>query len=66
MLFRSSVDLEAWTAPEKPSVLLYTINGGGHVVPQPYFRFPSQLGLQTQDLDAPSAIWEFFSKLPSR
>jgi polyhydroxybutyrate depolymerase len=63
---QTSVDLETWSASGKPSVLLYTINGGGHVVPQPYFRFPTQLGLQTQDLDAPSVIWDFFANLPSR
>ena len=62
----TSVDLESWTAPDKPAVLVYTINGGGHVVPQPYFRFPASVGAMTQDLDAPSVIWEFFAKLPSR
>jgi polyhydroxybutyrate depolymerase len=54
------VERMAWTAPEKPSVVLYTIHGGGHVVPQPYYRFPNVVGAQTKDLDAPSAIWDFF------
>jgi poly(3-hydroxybutyrate) depolymerase len=43
--------------------MLYAVNGGGHVVPQRFFNFG---GGQTQDLDAPVAIWDFFSKVPIR
>jgi hypothetical protein len=32
------------------------------VVPQPYWRYPRNVGAQTQDLDAPAAIWDFFMK----
>ena len=56
------VEQISWTAPGKPSVVLYTIHGGGHVVPQPYYRFPNVVGAQTKDLDAPAAIWDFFMK----
>jgi len=56
------VEQTSWSAPGKPSVVLYTIHGGGHVVPQPYWRFPRNVGAQTLDLDAPSAIWDFFMK----
>jgi polyhydroxybutyrate depolymerase len=56
------VEQRSWTAPGKPSVVLYTIHGGGHVVPQPYWRYPRDVGAQTEDLDAPSAIWDFFMK----
>ena len=63
---RTSVDRMSWTAPGKPSVVLYRINGGGHLVPQPYYRYPRVVGTMTEDVDAPTVIWEFFSKAPAR
>jgi len=60
------VERVAWTRPGKPPVVLYTIHGGGHVVPQPFYRYPRVVGPMTGDLNAPEAIWEFFSKLPPR
>jgi polyhydroxybutyrate depolymerase len=63
---RTWVERVSWTAPGKPSVVLYTIHGGGHVVPQPYFRFPRVVGPQTEDLDAPAVIWDFFMNAPPR
>jgi polyhydroxybutyrate depolymerase len=62
----TSVERVAWTAPGKPPVVLYTIHGGGHVVPQPHYRYPRNVGRMTEDLNAPEMIWEFFSKLPPR
>jgi len=62
----TSVERIAWTAPGKPPVILYKVNGGGHVVPQRNYRYPSEVGRMTEDLDAPAAIWDFFSKLPPR
>ena len=62
----TSVERTAWTAPGKPPVILYTIHGGGHVVPQPYYRYPRNVGRTTEDLNAPDVIWDFFSKLPPR
>ena len=59
------VEKLTWSAPEKPPVVLYTVHGGGHVVPQPYYRYPSIVGVMTEDLDAPAAIWDFFSKVPA-
>jgi polyhydroxybutyrate depolymerase len=60
------VERTAWTQPGKPPVVLYTIHGGGHVVPQPFYRYPRNVGRMTDDLNAPAVIWEFFSKLPPR
>jgi len=60
------VERVSWSEPGKASVILYTIHGGGHVVPQPYYRYPTITGRQTQDLDAPAVIWDFFSQLPPR
>jgi polyhydroxybutyrate depolymerase len=62
----TSVEVVSWTEPGKAPVLLYSIVGGGHVVPQGYFHYPSNVGRQTEDIDAPVVIWDFFSKLPSR
>ena len=62
----TSVERFAWTAPGKPPVVLYSIIGGGHLVPQKYFRYPSIVGRQTEDMDAPEIIWEFFAGLPGR
>ena len=59
------VEKLTWSAPEKPPVVLYTVHGGGHVVPQPYYRYPSNVGVMTEDLDAPAVIWDFFSKVPA-
>jgi polyhydroxybutyrate depolymerase len=60
------VERLAWTNSGHEAVVLYTIHAGGHVVPQPYFRYPSNVGRQTRDLDAPAAIWAFFAALPAR
>jgi polyhydroxybutyrate depolymerase len=62
----TSVEVMSWTAPGKPPVVLYSIVGGGHVVPQRYFRYPGIVGRQTEDMDAVEVVWDFFSKLPSR
>jgi polyhydroxybutyrate depolymerase len=59
----TSVDQLSWSEPGKPPVMLYSVNGGGHVVPNRIFEFGSG---QTKDLDAPVAIWDFFSKVPVR
>ena len=62
----TSVEIMSWTEEGKPPVLLYSIINGGHLVPTPYFHYPNIVGRQTEDMDAPVAIWDFFSKLPSR
>ena len=60
------VERLSWATSGHDVVVLYTIHSGGHVVPQPWFRYPSNVGRQTKDLDAPSAIWAFFAALPAR
>ena len=59
----TSVDRITWSEPGKPPVVLYGVNGGGHVVPNRNFDFG---GGMTRDLDAPVVIWDFFSKVPIR
>jgi polyhydroxybutyrate depolymerase len=52
---RTSVGSMTWVKDGTPVVALYAVQGGGHAMP-----------LEGEDLDSPVAIWEFFSKLPSR
>ncbi|MGH8460320.1 MAG: alpha/beta hydrolase family esterase [Stenotrophobium sp.] len=59
----TSVDRLTWANNGVPVTVLYTVHGGGHVVPQPAFRFPRLLGRTTGDLDAPKAALEFFGLL---
>ncbi|MFI9561248.1 alpha/beta hydrolase family esterase [Nonomuraea endophytica] len=58
----TSVAVRNYAEPGKPPVTQYTVNNGGHVVPNQVFEAPSQLGPTTQDLDAPPVIWDFFMK----
>jgi polyhydroxybutyrate depolymerase len=57
----TSVDRTIWNDAGKPEVVFYTINGGGHVIPQPKVDM-SGFGKQTKDLDAPAEIWDFFAR----
>ncbi|MFF2369698.1 alpha/beta hydrolase family esterase [Agromyces sp. NPDC058110] len=41
-------------------VVLYAVEGGGHVVPNPNYSQPRIMGGTTQDLDGPLAAVEFF------
>lgn len=58
----TSVVRTVWSNPGKPSVVLYTINGGGHLLPELVSRFPSELGAVTKDVDGPVEIWSFFAQ----
>jgi polyhydroxybutyrate depolymerase len=58
----TSVEILTWSARGKPISRLYTVHGGGHVIPQPVFRFPRLFGKTTSALDAPSAAMEFFAQ----
>ena len=46
-------------------IVAAVIDGWKLKVPN-WLTYPLVLGRQTRDLDAPAAIWEFFSKLPRR
>jgi polyhydroxybutyrate depolymerase len=62
----TSVDRTVWNDAGKPEVVLYTINGGGHVFPLGKFSTVyydgMNFGQTTGDLDAPVEIWEFFAR----
>lgn len=56
----SSVDKQVWMHQGEPVIELYTVNGGGHVVPQQAAKFPRFMGVVTEDLDAPREAVKFF------
>lgn len=43
-------------------ILLSAVQGGGHVMPQPYARNPRLLGRTPREIDGPSEIWAFFAR----
>ena len=58
----TSVDRTVWNDAGKPEVVLVTINGGGHLLPQSKYPWPSAYGQTTSDVDGPAEIWDFFSR----
>lgn len=58
----TSVVARTYAETGKPPVTQYTVDNGGHVVPNKVFEAPSMLGPTTHDLDAPPVIWDFFMK----
>jgi polyhydroxybutyrate depolymerase len=60
----STVERSLWSAPDKHSVALYTIEGGGHGVPHPAVHGPRLLGRSNRDIHAANEIWEFFQTSP--
>lgn len=58
----SSPEIEtlSWDEAGKPPVVLHSVIGGGHVIPQKNFRAPRVLGPTSEALDAPQEIWAFF------
>jgi polyhydroxybutyrate depolymerase len=60
------VERSTWGSPGTVEVVLDTVHGGGHVVPQGVFRYPHILGLTDSAFDGPAEIWAFFARQPSR
>ncbi len=50
----------AWPSAARPFVTMVAVRGGGHVVPQPSYRFPRFLGRTAAELDAPVQAVNFF------
>ena len=59
---RTSVDRAHWRSATGADVVLYTINGGGHTLPQPRPSAPRILGRTDRTLDGPAEIWRFFDR----
>jgi polyhydroxybutyrate depolymerase len=51
---------------DKVEVELVAINGGGHVIPQPYWRSPRILGPTPKEPNGPALIWAFFERQQPR
>jgi polyhydroxybutyrate depolymerase len=59
----TSVERLSWLASGKPVCSLYTVRGGGHIIPQQAYRFPRLLGKTTSGLNAPREAIRFFEGL---
>jgi polyhydroxybutyrate depolymerase len=57
---RTRVLKQTWTSGRQARVVLYSVRGGGHVIPHPHGRSARLLGRKTTALDAPRAACEFF------
>ncbi len=55
-----------WRRDSQPEVELIAVIGGGHVMPQPYWRAPRLLGPTPKEPNGPAVIWEFFERQPLR
>lgn len=53
-----------WHGKSKAEVELLAIHGGGHGLPQPYYRRPRLLGPSPMAPDGPALIWEFLARQP--
>lgn len=56
----TSVEQRVWRKNGQALAVLYTVHGGGHVIPQPVARFPRLMGKVSGDLDAPREAVVFF------
>ena len=56
------VERVLWRGNGNVEVELVAIHGGGHVLPQPYWRYPRILGPTPSEPNGPAVIWEFFER----
>jgi polyhydroxybutyrate depolymerase len=59
---KDSVEQVLWRNGSKTEVELVAIHGGGHGIPQPYYRRPRLLGPSPMEPDGPALIWAFFER----
>jgi polyhydroxybutyrate depolymerase len=59
---RTWVERSVWSGPGGREVVLLSVHGGGHVVPQSAYRPPRLLGGVTSAIDGPAAAWAFFRR----
>jgi polyhydroxybutyrate depolymerase len=60
------VERSVWRTPGRSEVVLMSVHGGGHVVPQPAYRPRRLLGRATTAIDGPEEAWRFFRRQPDR
>jgi polyhydroxybutyrate depolymerase len=51
-----------WRNDSAVEVELDAIHGGGHAIPQPYWRYPRVLGPTPREPNGPAVIWAFFER----
>lgn len=56
----TAVEMQTWSKNGHQRIVLYSIKGGGHVIPQTAYRFPRIMGKTTQGFDMPAACVMFF------
>jgi polyhydroxybutyrate depolymerase len=56
------VEQVLWRNDSKVEVELIAIHGGGHGMPQPYWRYPRILGPTPKEPNGPAVIWAFFER----
>jgi polyhydroxybutyrate depolymerase len=56
------VEQMLWRNNSKVEVELVAIDGGGHGLPQPYWRRPRLLGPSPMEPNGPAIIWDFFER----
>jgi polyhydroxybutyrate depolymerase len=56
------VERSTWGSPEGAEVVLDTIHGGGHTIPQGVVRYPRMFGPTHADFDGPAEMWSFFAR----
>lgn len=57
---RTEIERTAYEASGVPSVVLYTVHGGGHTVPGPSSSAPMVIGRTSHQLDTADLITQFF------
>ena len=60
------VEQSVWRRPGRSEIVLMSVHGGGHVVPQPVYRPRRLLGRATSAIDGPEEAWRFFRRQPDR
>ena len=58
----ASFERVLWTSESSKKVELVTILGGGHGMPQAYWKRPRLLGPSPMSPNGPAIIWDFFSR----
>jgi polyhydroxybutyrate depolymerase len=51
-----------WRNDSPVEVELVAIQGGGHVIPQPAYRYPRILGPTPTEPNGPEVMWDFFAR----
>jgi polyhydroxybutyrate depolymerase len=56
------VERLSWRGDGQLEIEVVAIHGGGHVIPQPYYRYPRLLGPTPSQPNGPAMIWAFFER----